>query len=167
MLIRPETPEDSAAIASLTAAAFADMPHSDGSEPAIIERLRAAGALILSLVAEEDGLILGHVAASPTSVGHTLGWAGIGPISVAPERQGKGIGGALMHMALGRLRGQGLHGVVLVGEPAYYRRFGFAAQDGLTVPSVPPEYVLALPFGPERPSGTIRFHPAFGLPDPA
>ncbi|PCD75665.1 GNAT family N-acetyltransferase [Pseudothioclava arenosa] len=165
MIIRAETPADYAEIAALVAAAFAPEPHSDGSEPAIIERLRAANALQVALVAEEGGQVLGHIAASPATVDGQGGWSGIGPLAARPGHQRQGIGSALMRAALTELRTQGLRGAVLVGDPAYYSRFGFARFKGLFVPDIPDWAVQALPFGAEQPKGRIRFHKAFGLPE--
>ena len=163
MEIRPETPGDAAAIGEITTAAFRTAAHSSGTEAAIVERLRADRALVLSLVAVEGDEIVGHVAASPVTVDGQAGWMGIGPISVAPDRQRRGLGSALMVAVLAELREGGAKGAVLVGDPAYYERFGFAAQTGLAVRGVPPAYVLALPFGQDAPEGIVAFHPAFGV----
>lgn len=164
MRIRPEAPGDEAAIGALTAAAFAGHPYSDGSEPLIIERLRRLGKLTLSLVAEDEGEgeIVGHVAFSPVTLsGGGGGWYGLGPISVAPGRQRSGIGSALMREGLARLEAQGAAGCALVGDPAYYNRFGFSARPELTTTEVPPEFFLVLPLHGEVPSGMVAFHPAF------
>ena len=162
MRIRPEAPGDEAAIGALTAAAFTGHPYSDGSEPLIIERLRRLGVLTLSLVAEDDGQIVGHVAFSPVTLsGGEGGWYGVGPISVAPGRQRSGIGSALMREGLAEIEAQGAAGCTLVGEPAYYNRFGFTARTELTTSGVPPEYFLVLPLHGEVPSGMVTFHPAF------
>ena len=162
MRIRPEAPGDEAAIGALTAAAFDGHPYSDGSEPQIIERLRRLGKLTLSLVAEEDGQIVGHVAFSPMTLsGGEGGWYGLGPISVAPNRQRSGIGSALMREGLTKLEALGASGVALVGDPAYYNRFGFACRPQLTTTGVPAEYFLVLPLHGEVPSGMVAFHPAF------
>ncbi|MBW8446085.1 MAG: N-acetyltransferase [Arenimonas sp.] len=162
MRIRPESAGDEAAIGALTAAAFAGHPHSDGSEPQIIERLRRLGKLTLSLVAEDDGKIVGHVAFSPVTLsGGEGGWYGLGPISVAPGRQRGGIGSTLIKTGLAKLEAQGASGCALVGEPAYYNRFGFTARPELTTMGVPPEYFLVLPLHGGAPSGMVAFHPAF------
>ncbi|MBE9638101.1 GNAT family N-acetyltransferase [Salipiger mangrovisoli] len=163
MHIRTEGPEETEAISALTTHAFASATHAEGTEAAIVERLRAAGALTVSLVAEEEGALLGHVAVSPVEVAGHHGWQGLGPISVTPERQRSGIGTALMRAALAELRASHCKGVVLVGNPEFYRHFGFRQAPGLTVEGIPPEVVLALPFGPDLPEGALRFHPAFGL----
>ena len=162
MILRNETAADAAEIAAVVTAAFLGHPYSDGTEAQLVSALRQGGALLLSLVADEGGQILGHVAASPATVGEVAGWAAIGPLAVRPGHQRRGIGSALMAAALAGLRGQ--RGVVLVGDADYYRRFGFAPQPGLTVPGVPDEHVLGLAFPPHPvPHGEIGFHPAFGL----
>ena len=91
-VIRPERPDDADAIHELTVIAFDPMPFSDGTEAPIIRALRAAGELTVSLVDEEDGEVVGHVAFSPVTVGGAdVGWYGLGPISVHPGRQRQGI----------------------------------------------------------------------------
>lgn len=162
MIIRAEQPGDEAAIGAVTAAAFAPMPYSDQTEPQIIERLRAAGALALSLVAEDDGVIVGHIAFSPVVLeGGEGGWYGLGPVSVLPERQGAGVGGALVREGLDRLRALGAAGCVLLGDPAYYGRFGFRNDHSLVLPDVPREYFQSLVLhGPDA-FGIVAFHPGF------
>lgn len=162
-LIRDVEPADDAAIAALITAAFEGAPHAGGNEAQIVADLRAAGALSLSLVAERDGLVTGHIAASPAAVNGQTGWACIAPVSVAPGFQGKGIGTVLMREALDRLRASGAKGAVLVGDPGYYARFGFTARPGLTAEGIPQPYVQALDFGAEPASGQVVFHPAFGI----
>ena len=164
--IRPETPDDAPAIAALVTDAFLTAPHADGTEAAIVDGLRAAGALLLSLVATDGPALVGHVAASPVTIAGRPGWAGIGPLAVRADRRRAGIGAALMTAALDALRARGLAGAVLVGDPAYYARFGFAPSPGLTVPGIPDDYVLALPFAGPPPTGAIAYHPAFFPPDP-
>ncbi|MCA0940748.1 N-acetyltransferase [Salipiger pacificus] len=163
MHIRTEGPEEAAAISALTTRAFEAAEHADGTEALIVERLRAAGALTVSLVAEEEGTLIGHVAVSPVEIGGHHGWQGLGPISVAPERQRSGVGTALMRAALAEVRASHAPGVVLVGNPAFYGHFGFRQAPGLQLDGIPPEVLLALPFGPELPQGVLEFHPAFGL----
>ena len=162
MTVRPEQAGDEAAIKTVTAAAFADMPYSDQSEPLIIERLRAAGVLAVSLVAEEDGVIVGHVAFSPVTLsGGESGWYGLGPISVTPGHQGSGIGAALVREGLDRLRALDAAGCVLLGDPDYYHRFGFSNEHSLVLPDVPAQYFQSLLLhGPEA-LGIVTFHPGF------
>lgn len=165
MEIRNETAADAAAIGRLVTEALRMLPQSTGTEAAIVERLRAADALVLSLVAEEEGEVVGYLAASPGRAGTQEGWGLIGPLVVAPSRHARGIGTALMTEALRRLR-QTHRGAALVGDPAYYGRFGFRAFPDLTVAGCPPEVVQALPFDGGEPRGELIHHPAFGLDQP-
>lgn len=162
MIIRDERPGDDAAIGAVTAAAFAGKPFSDGSEPAIIDRLRRAGALTISLLAEDRDAIVGHVAFSPVTLsGGAVGWFALGPVAVAPLRQKGGIGSRLIGEGLDRLRRADAAGCVLAGNPAFYKRFGFANPDALSADGVPPEYLLVLPLRGPVPSGIVAFHPGF------
>ena len=163
MNIRPETPQDIEAIGQVTFAAFKGMPYSDETEHLIIERLRDAGALSLSLVAEENGTVVGHVAFSPVLVnGENMNWYGLGPISVSPELQKQGIGSALIHDGLAKLRAMGARGCVLEGDFNYYNRFGFKSYPKLVYEGAPaPEYFMAIPFYEEVPEGKVEFHKAF------
>jgi putative acetyltransferase len=163
MQLRPEHPADAPAIASLIAEAFQGNPHSAGTEPAIVRELRAAGALTLSLVAvDETGQIAGHIAFSPVNIGGRTGhWYGLGPIAVRPSLQRTGVGSQLMAEGLARLKALGAEGCVVLGEPAYYGRWGFAVHAGLSYPGVPPEYFMALAFGGEVPRGEVAYHAAF------
>lgn len=162
ILIRPESEADAHAIGAITRAAFADHPYSRQTEQFIVAALREAGALAVSLVAEDAGRVVGHAAFSPVTMpGGETDWYGLGPISVTPERQRQGIGSGLMERGLAAVRAMGAKGCVLVGDPGYYQRFGFRPCPGLGVDGVPPEYVLALPFGDEPGAGNVVFHPAF------
>jgi len=160
--IRAEHPGDEHAIHEVTAAAFHAAPHTSHTEQFIVRELRRAGALTVSLVAETDGRVVGHVAISPVTIdGTACGWFGLGPLSVLPGRQGAGIGSRLVREALARLRAAGARGCVLVGEPAYYGRFGFRAEPALVLPDVPAEYFQAVSFVHDLPRGDVAFHPAF------
>lgn len=167
--IRDESPSDVAEIRAITTAAFADVPRSRQTEAAIVDALRAANALTVSLVAIDDDQIVGHVAVSPASIDGdaNLGWYGGGPLSVRPDRQRNGIGTALVRAAFERLRELGARGCVVVGDADYYRRFGFACPRSLVVPGVPPENVLALALDDEIPAATVAFHPAFAAQEDA
>ena len=147
LLIRPETPADVPAIFALTEAAFRTAAHSAGTEQFIVNTLRRSGALAVSLVAVSDG---------------AAGWYGLGPISVSPEHQRTGIGSQLMHAFLQALRDRGGAGCMLVGDPAYYQRFGFRPEPGLVYPGVPAEYFMVLSFGRGLPHGVVTFHEGFG-----
>ncbi len=162
MSIRNESVSDVAAIAAITESAFKEAPHTSHTEQFIVNALRNAGKLSVSLVAEVDGNIVGHVAVSPVSVsGNSEGWYGLGPISVAPEHQKQGIGSQLMKEAIAALKQLGASGCVLLGDPQYYSRFGFKVIPNLTLPGVPPEYFQALPFGSKIPKGEVVHHEAF------
>ncbi|PAA12402.1 GNAT family N-acetyltransferase [Pseudomonas fragi] len=162
MTIRNEQPQDIEAISRLTEAAFRNEEYSSHTEHFIVNALRRTGQLSISLVAAENDEILGHVAISPVSISSGVtGWYGLGPISVRPDRQGKGIGSALMRAALQQLRQQGAAGCVVLGDPAYYGRFGFKAHPGLELPDVPPEYFQALSFTGELPVGVVKYAAAF------
>ncbi|MGS5086736.1 GNAT family N-acetyltransferase [Hydrogenophaga sp. A37] len=162
-LLRPERPSDVEAITSLTSAAFLNAPHTSHTEAFIVNALRRAGAMSVSLVAEQGGELVGHVATSLVLVSEgSPGWHGLGPISVLPALQGQGIGSALMHAALQALRDQGAAGCMLVGEPGYYRRFGFRNEPQLVYPDIPQAYFMVLPFTDTLPQGTVMFHEAFG-----
>jgi len=162
MDIRNETPADMAAIRQITQEAFAGTGHSSGTEGAIIDRLRAAGTLSLSLVAVEDGEVIGHAAFSPVTIdGRDFGWFGLGPVSVRPDRQGKGVGGGLIREGLSRLPGLGANGCVVLGDPGYYGRFGFSRDPDLRLKGGPLEYFMRLSLGATVPSGNVVYQPAF------
>ncbi len=171
LTIREETPSDIAAIEAVVAEAFLDDKHGDHTEQFIVNGLRKAGVLTVSLVAElvaESGdKIVGHVAISPVTIttrpatDSQAHWYGLGPIAVLPEKQGMGIGSKLMRAALDRLKAKGASGCVLLGDPAYYRRFGFKPVSSLVLPDVPPEYFQALSFSDSFPRGTVAYHEAF------
>lgn len=164
MVIRDEASGDHPAIRGVVDAAFARMPFSNQKEGALVEALRAAGALTLSLVAEEAGEIIGHVAVSPVTIdGAALGWFGLGPVAVLPERQHRGVGSALIAAALSRLRAAQAAGCVVFGSPEFYRRFGFRTHDGLRFLGGPPEHFMSLPFRPPAPMGAVDYHPCFEL----
>ncbi|MBP7001083.1 GNAT family N-acetyltransferase [Amaricoccus sp.] len=160
--LRAEAPADHASIRALTDDAFAGAAHASGTEGAIVDALREAGALALSLVAEEGGAIVGHVAFSPVAIPGAAGWFGLGPVAVRPDRQGRGIGAALIRDGLARLEAMGAQGCVLLGDPGYYRRFGFAPDPRLRFEGAPPEYFLRLAFPGAAPAaGAVAFHAAF------
>ena len=123
IIIRPERPEDQATIHRLDAAAFG---REDEAE--VVDQLRQARAVSLALTAEEDGKIVGHIVFSPVTVNSTSdAWTalGLGPMAVAPDRQGRGIGAALVRAGLDECRKTGAEVVVVLGQPDYYPRFGF------------------------------------------
>ena len=166
LTIRPESSPDIPAIHALTKAAFLDMPYAAHTEQLIVDALRDADALTISLVAEDEGRVVGHVAISPITISSgTTGWYGLGPISVLPGRQRQGIGSKLMLSALQQLKDRGAAGCVLAGDQNYYGRFGFANQRNLAYPALPPEFFLTLSFSQHVPHGTVNFHAAFDTRD--
>jgi len=163
MIIRTETPLDAEIITQITQAAFANRSYSSGTEHLIVNQLRKDKALALSLIAQSDTQIVGHVAFSVVTIdGVDLGWHGLGPISVLPEWQRQGIGSALIDAGLADLRVMGAHGCVVEGDFKYYRRFGFEPYPNLTYDEAPaPEYFMALPFYDKVPKGKVRYQEAF------
>lgn len=165
MIVRPETGDDIEAIRQVNAEAFRDHPYSRQTEHLIVDALRDAGALELSLVAEVDGEVCGHIALSRATIGATSrDWFILGPIAVLPEHQGEGIGRALVEAGLAAIRERGAAGCVLVGDPAFYNRFGFRHCPGVTCAGVPDENVLCLPLtSAEVPTGELAHHEAFNV----
>ncbi len=162
IVIRNETHNDICAITEVTIAAFKTLEISNHTEQFIIAALRAAKALTVSLVAEVDGRVIGHIAFSPVTISDgTRNWYGLGPISVLPAYQRQGIGKALIQQGLSRLRDMKAQGCCLVGHPAYYRKFGFRNMSGLIHEGVPPEVFFALSFDGHTPQGTVAFHEGF------
>ena len=162
IVIRRETAADVGAIRDVTVSAFKTLEISHHTEQFIIEALRAATSLTVSLVAEVNGRVVGHIAFSPVTISDgTRNWYGLGPLSVLPEYQRQGIGKALMEEGLSRLKGLNAQGCCLVGHPDYYRKFGFRNMPGLVLEGVPPEVFLALSFRGHVPQGTVTFHEAF------
>jgi len=162
ILIRNETSADVGAIAEVTIAAFKTLAISNHTEQFIIDALRAAKALTISLVAIVDGRLVGHIAFSPVAISDgTPKWYGLGPVSVLPEYQRKGIGKALIQEGLSRLKDLNGKGCCLVGHPEYYRRFGFENTRRLVLEGVPQEAFLALSFNGHYPQGDVTFHEGF------
>lgn len=162
LLIRDEQPEDRAAIHDLTQRAFAPMPFAAGDEQDLIDALRTAEALSLSLVAILDGKLVGHIAFSPaqTEDGQP-GWFALGPVSAEPGLQRSGIGSTLIRAGIQRLAATGASGFILTGNPVYYGRFGFRPCPELCPPEDPAEYFMVLPLGGAAPASRFAFHPLF------
>ena len=162
IVIRDETSADIAAIAAVTSEAFKTLEISNHTEQFIVAALRAAGALTVSLVAERDGRVVGHIAFSPVTLSDgTPDWYGLGPVSVLPEVQRQGIGKVLIRAGLARLQARHARGCCLVGHPGYYRQFGFANAPGLALEGVPSEVFFALAFDGRMPQGSVAFHVGF------
>ena len=162
IVIRNETHDDVCAITEVTIAAFKTLEISNHTEQFIIEALRVAKALTVSLVAEKDGRVVGHIAFSPVTISDGApNWYGLGPVSVLPEYQRQGIGKALIEEGLSRLKGLNAHGCCLVGHPDYYIKFGFKNVPELVLEGVPQEVFFALSFDGHTPQGTVTFHEGF------
>ncbi len=163
MTIRPEQAGDEAAIHALQRAAFG----TSTIEAEIVDKLRAAGDLVISLVAADGDAIVGHVALSKAKVEEHEA-LGLGPIGVLPERQDEGIGAALMEAAIAEARTTHYALIALLGHPAYYPRFGFRPAEptyGITSAyDAPPKawMALALPAYTPAVRGRFRYAPAFG-----
>ncbi len=151
-------------ISTITEAAFRHARYSDHTEARIIDALRGAGALTLSLVAEDNGEIIGHAAFSPVQIdGRDGGWFGLGPVSVRPDGQKSGVGSAIVRDGLDRLRVMGARGCVVLGDPVYYVRFGFVADPRLRYAGAPDGYFQRLVFIGEPPTGEVAYHPGFDV----
>jgi putative acetyltransferase len=162
MLIRDETAADATAIRAVIEAAFCNMPFSQQTEHRIVDELRRQKALFISLVAEEEGKVVGHIAFSPATVdGRDIDWFALGPLAVAPDRQRQGIGKALVRAGLKRLRTEGGKGCIVLGSTTYYPLFGFRRDARLVGDGVPAEHFMVRDFIGGVPAGTAAFHPAF------
>ncbi len=162
MIIRSEKPSDIETIAEVTKVAFEDHSFRHQTEHFIIRDLRNAVALTISLVAEVDGQVVGHIAFSPITISDgTTNWYGLGPVSVLPDYQGRRIGTALVNKGLTLLNSMGSKGCALVGLPTYYYRFGFTHHPQLIHEGIPQEVFVAKSLVERVPSGTVEFHQAF------
>ena len=162
MILRKEAIADIDAITKVTMAAFDNLAVSNQTEQYIINALRDANALTISLVAEVDGKVVGHIAFSPVTIADgSFNWYGLGPISVLPKYQKQGIGKSLILKGLSLLKDMGGQGCALVGDPNYYKRFGFKNIPDLIHEGIPQEVFLVLPFDEKIPQGTVMFHKGF------
>lgn len=162
MVIRPEIAADIDGVRRVNQLAFG------GEEEArIVDRVRETSGAFVSLVAD-DGHVVGHILFSPVTLAsnHARLLMGLGPVAVTPERQRQGIGSALISAGLKECRRVGAGGVVLVGHPEFYPRFGFSRASGYCLTcefEVPDEVFMALELvgGGFSAGGLIRYHPAF------
>jgi putative acetyltransferase len=162
IVIRREKDADITAINEVTVTAFKTLEISNHTEQFIIEALRAARVLMVSLVAEVDGRVIAHIAFSPVAISDgTQNWYGLGPVSVLPTYQRQGIGKAMIQEGLSRLKDMNAQGCCLVGHPDYYRIFGFKNMPRLVHEGVPQEVFLVLSFNGHIPQGTVAFHEGF------
>jgi putative acetyltransferase len=161
--IREETASDIAAIRTIVEIAFRDMPYADGDEQDVVDRLRSARALSLSLVATIDEEIVGHIAFSPAAqIGDASQlWFALGPVAVLPEHQRRGIGSELIMKGLAEIHVRRALGCILTGNPEYYRRFGFELSPKHVPDNEPAEFFMLKLFTATNPASAFRFHAAF------
>ncbi len=162
LTIRPETGADVTTIHHITKVAFSDMPYAGGDEQDLVDLLRAEGALTLSLVAVDNGEIVGQVTFSPAKNSDgSEPWFALGPVSVMPSRQGEGIGARMILEGLHEITKLGALGCILTGNPAYYQRFGFALSPQTVPANESAEYFMVKLLKGEMPTGTFSFHYLF------
>ncbi|HEY6817277.1 MAG TPA: N-acetyltransferase [Croceibacterium sp.] len=151
-------------IARVITRAFKGHPHSDGREAEIFLRLFNDLETQASFVAVTRlRRIVGHVVFSEIRIGgEYCNWCGLGPLSVLPRMQGRGIGSALVEEGLAYLRSDGWNGCVVLGNPAFYGRFGFRHDPRLVYPGPPPEYFQRIVFKGAEPVGEVSYAPVFG-----
>lgn len=164
LILRNEQADDIESIFNITQLAFENAAHTDHTEHLIVNALREADQLSISIVAELDEKIIGHVAISPVVISSgEQNWYGLGPVSVIPDYQQQGVGKALVQQSLQQLKQRGAVGCVVLGDPAYYSKFGFKPYPCLILENVPAEYFQALAFTPVIPHGTVNYHSAFEI----
>jgi len=162
MIVRGETSLDAKSITDVTIAAFKPLEISNHTEHHIIEALRDAKALTMSIVTEVRQQLVGHIAVSPVTISDgTTGWYGLGPVSVLPEFQKQGIGKALIKEGLSQLKSRSAKGCCLVGHAEYYKQFGFINNVTLSIKNIPTEVFFSLSFDGVYPTGTVSFHEGF------
>lgn len=165
LLIRPEIPEDVTAIRHVVHHAFGRTAEAD-----LVDALRRNGKTILSMVAEDNGRIVGHIYFSPVVIEtqqQKLFGAGLAPLAVWPERQNEGIGSMLVERGLIECRNAGERFVVVLGHPEYYPRFGFIPASRFNIKSeydVRDEAFMALELQKnalQNCAGIARYQPEF------
>jgi len=164
-MIRDEAESDAAAVRALLMAAF-ESPVEAG----IVDVLRLACSDRISLVAEHESEVAGHILFTPVEIGAAAGVVrgyGLAPLAVRPDRQRRGIGSRLVHAGLARVREAGAPFVIVIGHPDYYPRFGFApaSRHGVRCqwPDIPDAAVMLLVLDPARTpfEGEARYRPEF------
>ena len=160
--IRNEQNTDIQAIFDLTQSAFSQVEYSSHTEQFIVNALRENNQLTLSLIAEINNQVVGHIAFSLVSISDgATDWYGLGPISVLPEYQANGIGSQLIKEGLNKIKALNAKGCVLLGDPNYYGKFGFKADARLILEDVPADYFQILAFTDHIPSGYVTYSEAF------
>ncbi len=162
IIIRAEKKQDSDAIGTVIKNAFAGRDYSTNNEDEFIDALRMAGALSVALVAERDSEVAGYIAFSPITIDEKdVRWFCMALLSVSPNLQKQGIGTQLVKAGLDELKQLGGVGCVLLGDPGYYGRFGFAAREELTLEGAPPRILFGFPFRGECATRKCAISPSF------
>jgi len=160
--VRNECPSDYDEISDVVAQSFLEAEFSSGIEAHTVLALRANSCLAISMVAEMDGEVVGYIAASPVLINKVdYGWYGLGPISVLPEYQNRGIGQQLIHEAVEKLKLKGAKGCVVIGDPCYYKRFGFKHVSCMRIAGANEEKFLVRSFLGALPTGFVTYNPVF------
>lgn len=165
MLIRPEQPADIPAIHHVVAQAF-QQAFSSTAEAALVDKLRANGKAIVSLVAVDDDQIVGHILFSEVVLGNTT-IIGLAPVAVLPSHQKQGIGAMLINAGIEACRNAGYTAMVVLGHPEYYPRFGFVPASRFGIKSeydVSDETFMALELQPDalaNCAGVAKYQPEF------
>lgn len=169
MKIRQEIPDDYPAVYTVIQAAFAAAAHSDGTEQDLVQALRASPQFVpaLSLVAEQDGQVIGHILFSRVDIGGQAALA-LAPLAVLPAFQRQGVGSALVQAGHRIAASLGYGYAVVLGSETYYPRFGYrpAGAFGIAAPfAAPPENFMAIRLRDDAPTvhGVVRYDPAFGI----
>ncbi|OBV11057.1 GNAT family N-acetyltransferase [Erythrobacter dokdonensis] len=163
--IREERPGDEAAIHDMVRRAFIGHAYSDGDEQDVIDRLRDDGDLLLSLVAEADGAIIGQITYSPALLENgEEGWVVLGPVAVDPAHQGKGLGRKLIEAGEAVMRTRGVKGITVLGDPELYAHFGFAQNTPMWLAGELGWAFQVKSLGPAIPATEQRYVRAFDPP---
>ena len=165
MFVRTEEEDDRAAVHAVYISAF-ETP----SEANLVDALRNQARVLVSLVAEENGAVVGHIMFSPVSLsGHPdTKMMGLAPMAVAPKQHRKGIGSALVRAGLVKVKKLGCMAVVVLGHPDYYLRFGFSPSSRFGIEceyDVPAEAFMVMELRPAAlrgKRGRVKYHSAFG-----
>lgn len=166
LIIRSERPDDIEDIANVIQLAFADSPYSDQQEHLIVDNLRRADALHLAVIAQSKHQIVGFAGISPVEISDgASNWYGLGPVAVLPNAQGEGVGSMLIEELLLRLKLSGASGCVVLGDPGYYGRFGFIADEALSFADFDPVLFQSIRFNDSLAQGEVSYHSAFYSPN--
>lgn len=161
MRVRAEKPGDEAAIHEVNRLAF-----ERDDEANLVDALRDGGYARLSLVAEEDGEIVGHVLFCEVSAGGVSRSLALAPVAVVAGRQRAGIGSAVIRAGIKTCADEGFDAIFVLGEPKFYSRFGFSTEKANTFDTpYPKEYFMALELGYgslDVASGSVEYPPPFG-----